>query len=102
METILQQLQTLGSFALYGWSHAPADNYGVVSQDGQNALRGSNALAEKVQEGTVDWFSRSPTSTMPGSIESALDSLGASWYLNSVQYENDTGFIHWEWVWQYG
>lgn len=102
MDQILTEMQKLGDFALFGWSHAPADNYGVVSMDGQNALRASNSLMEKVQEGTIDWFTRNPHSTVPESVGTSLDGLGASWYLNSVQFENDTGLLHWEWVWQYG
>lgn len=102
MNEILTELQKLGSFAAYAWSHAPADNYGVIAVDGQNALRAGDQTAEKVPEGTIDWFTRSPASTMPGQVESLLDRLGASWYLNSVQYESDTGLLHYEWVWQYG
>lgn len=102
MDEILVELKKLGAFADYAWSHAPADNYGVIAIDGQNALRAGDALAEKVPEGTIDWFTRSPASTMPGEVESLLDRLGASWYLNSVQYEDDTGLLHYEWVWQYG
>lgn len=102
MNEILTELQKLGSFAAYAWSHAPADNYGVIAVDGQNALRAGDKLAEKVPEGTIDFFTRSPASTMPGQVESLLDRLGASWYLNSVQYESDTGLLHYEWVWQYG
>ena len=30
----------------------------------------------------------------------ALEGIGASWYLNSVQYEEDTGLIHYEWYWE--
>ena len=33
-------------------------------------------------------------------IPAALESIGASWYLNSVQYEDDTGLIHYEWYWE--
>ena len=102
MDEILTELQKLGSFAAWGWSKQPAGDYGVVSADGQNALRAGDALAEKVMEGTIDWFTRNPSGTVPGGVETALDALGASWYLNSVQYESDTGLIHYEWVWQYG
>lgn len=102
MDEILVELKKLGAFAAYAWSPAPADNYGVIAIDGQNAFRAGDKLAEKVPEGTIDWFTRSPASTMPGEVESLLDRLGASWYLNSVQYEEDTGLLHYEWVWQYG
>ena len=102
MDEILTELQKLGDFAAWAWSRSPASEYGVVSVDGQNALRAGDRLGESVQEGTIDWFTRNPASAMPGSIEATLDSLGASWYQNSVQYESDTGLIHYEWVWQYG
>lgn len=102
MEEILAQLKKLGRFEAWGWSHAPKDNYGVVSQDGETALRAGDKLAEKMPEGTIDWFSRDPGSGMPEDVGITLDGLGASWYLNSVQYEPETGLIHWEWVWQYG
>lgn len=102
MDEIKTELDKLGAFAAYAWSHAPADNYGVIAIDGQNALRAGDKLAEQVPEGTIDWFTRSPASTVPGEVESLLDRLGASWYLNSVQYESDTGLLHYEWVWQYG
>lgn len=102
MEEILTELKKLGAFAAWAWSHAPADNYGVIAVDGQNALRAGDATAEKIPEGTIDWFTRDPASTVPGEVESLLDRLGASWYLNSVQYEEDTGLLHYEWVWQSG
>lgn len=102
MDEILVELKKLGAFAAYAWSHAPADNYGVIAIDGQNALRAGDALAEKVSEGTIDWFTRNPASAMPAEVESLLDNFGASWYLNSIQYEQDTGLLHYEWVWQYG
>ena len=102
MNEILVELKKLGSFEAWGWSHAPASEYGVVSQDGQNSLRAGDRLAERVAEGTIDWFTRDPASPMPESIQAKLDELGASWYLSSLQYEQDTGLIHWEWVWQYG
>lgn len=102
MDEILTELKKLGAFTAFAWSHAPADNYGVIAIDGQNALRAGNRLAEKIPEGTIDWYTRDPASAMPGEVEALLDRLGVSWYLNSVQYEEDTGLLHYEWVWQYG
>ena len=102
MNEILIELKKLGSFAAYAWSHAPADNYGVIAIDGQTGLKAGDRQGETIPEGTIDWFCRDPDSAMPAVIESLLDSFGAAWYLNSVQYENDTGLLHWEWVWQYG
>jgi len=102
VDELLTELQKLGKFVKYAWSKAPPDNYGVIAIDGQTALKASDRQSESIPEGTIDWFCRNPASTMPGSIETVLDSAGAAWYLNSVQYESDTGLLHWEWVWQYG
>ena len=38
--------------------------------------------------------------TLLAQIPTALDQIGAAWYLNSVQYEEETGLIHYEWVWE--
>ena len=35
------------------------------------------------------------------SVPQALDQSGEiAWYLNSVQYEEDTELIHYEWAWE--
>lgn len=43
-----------------------------------------------------------PGSTTPWAEElgEALSSHGIAWYLSGVQYEEDTGFFHYEWVWE--
>lgn len=84
------------NFRAFAWSHAPQDNYGVVSQDGRNDMV---SHIETSQTGTIDWFSRDPESPIPATVEQILGGLGVSWYMNSLQYEDDTGFLHWEWVW---
>lgn len=99
LDTILSELQKLGSFEAYAWSSAPADNYGVVSADGRRDLFAEDGHGETSYTGTIDWFTRDPASTVPESIGTAMTALGVAWYINSIQYENDTGFLHWEWVW---
>lgn len=87
------------SFAHFGWSHAPKGDYGVWAEDGANDLEGNNLHIEKCSEGTIDYFTRDASGTPQTTIESAIDGKCA-WYLNSVQYESDTGYIHYEWVYQ--
>ena len=45
----------------------------------------------------VNYFTRDDTGAPRTTIETALNGLQVPWYLNSVQYENDTGYIHYEW-----
>jgi len=86
-------------FAHFGWSKAPNGDYGVYAEDGANDLIASNVHAERVIEGTVDYFTRDSSMACKALIESALNSC-AAWRLNSIQFENDTGYIHLEWVFQ--
>ena len=51
-------------------------------------------------QGTVDYFTRDDSGTPKTTVETALDGAGIAWYLNSVQLEEDTGYIHYEWVFE--
>ena len=86
-------------FAPFGWSKAPKGDYGVFAEDGANDLVAGNVHAERVIEGTVDYFTRDATMAAKALIEAALNSC-AAWRLESIQFENDTGYIHLEWVFQ--
>lgn len=87
-------------FAHFGWSKAPAGDYGVYAEDGSNDLEANNLHAERIIEGTVDYFTRDDTGAPKATIEAALEASGCAWRLESVQFEDDTGFIHFEWVFQ--
>lgn len=124
MDELVQALNSTGyAFAHFGWSKAPAGDYGVYAEEGANDLIANGQHVERVirltidyftravdarvayaaqQDGVYDtrsgaysWFSSHPAKT---AIENALDQVGAAWYLNSIQFENDTGYVHLEWV----
>lgn len=75
-------------------------DYGVYALDGRRDLMASNTHAEKMLEGTVDLFCRSSRGDdLAADIEAAFESVGIFWRLNyGPAYENDTGYTHWEWV----
>ena len=88
-------------FAFAAWSHAPTGDYGVVTLGGQAELSSdSDAGSDTILEGYVDYFCRTEALTAKESIETALKGLGLWWELSSVQYENDTGYLHYEWRWR--
>lgn len=87
-------------FAHYAWSRAPDGDYGVYAEDGANDLNADGEHAEKALQGTVDYFTRDDTGTPKATIEAALEGLNVPWYLNTIQYEDDTGYIHYEWVFE--
>lgn len=88
------------SFTFAAWSKAPSGDYGVYFADGQEAFSSNEVSGSEVMlSGYVDYFTRDSSETPKVAIESALKSLGIVWYLNSIQFEDDTGYIHYEWRW---
>ena len=89
-------------FVELAWSHAPDDKYGVITLDNQIPLNAdADPVSEKMLTGFVDVFVKKPKdlSTI-SSVENALKQLGIWFALNSVQFEDDTGYVHYEWEWR--
>lgn len=86
-------------FAHFGWSHAPTGDYGVWAEDSANDLYADDIHGEHAIEGTIDYFTRDDSDTPKKTIEAVLNGKVA-YYLNSIQFEDDTGYIHYEWVYQ--
>ena len=99
MEKLINALNSTGySFAHYGWSKAPESEYGVYAEEAGRDFIADGLHVETGTTGTIDYFTRDDTGTPRATIEAALNGVCA-WYLNSIQYEDDTGLIHLEWVW---
>lgn len=99
MNDIYTALTTTGyQFALYAWDRPPQGDYGVISITEGNDFIADGKHVETGTEGYIDFFTRDTTSTPRTAIEGVLNGLCA-FYLNSVQYESDTHYIHYEWRW---
>lgn len=78
-----------------------SDRYFVWQQDGRNDFMASNRHNEKTVTGTTDLYTKMEDDPWAEQFETSLEAAGnIAWYLNSTQYEEDTGFHHYEWVWQ--
>lgn len=77
-----------------------SERYFVWQEDGANDLEADGIHAEKSVTGTTDLFTKQEFDPWKDQFEAALDASGIAWYLNSIQYEEDTGFTHYEWVWE--
>ena len=73
--------------------------YIVWSEDGSEDLEGDNAHTEAGYSGTIDLYTKTEDDPLTAAIRGVLDRLECAWYLNSVQYEAETGLLHYEWVW---
>lgn len=48
----------------------------------------------------VTIFTKTEGDSLFEAVPAALEGIGAAYYLNSVQYEEDTGLLHYEWVFE--
>lgn len=87
-------------FAHFGWVNPPEGEYGVYAEDSAGHFYADNKMSIQSTSGTIDLFTKSTNETSKNLIQSALNSVDCSWYLSSVQYETDTGYIHYEWIFE--
>lgn len=100
VQRLSNALDTTGyKFAHFLWSHAPSGDWGVYSEDGAETFFADGRNASSRLTGSVDYYTRSDAEEVKTKIETALKTSGLAWWLESIQYENDTRFIHYEWRW---
>lgn len=73
--------------------------YGVWAEDGENnSFHSDNGKAEQQIHGTVDYYTLDEFNPVIDAIQQALENVTpGGWFLSSVQYEDDTNLIHYEW-----
>jgi len=83
------------------WRSAPkgVKAYIVWAEDEEaSSLNGNNLKLEQGIHGTIDYFTKTEFDEVVDDIQEALNALeNVSFRINSVQYEDETMFIHHEW-----
>ena len=77
-----------------------SDRYFVWAEDGTNDLSSDGVHTERAVVGTTDLYTKMEFDQWADELEAAFEAAGISYYRNSVQYEEETGYIHTEWVWE--
>ena len=74
--------------------------YGVWMEIGENtAFNANNTKAEQQIGGTLDYYTLIEFNPVIDEIQAALERLTVgAWALESVQYEDETNLIHYEWT----
>ena len=89
-------------FAHYAWASAPSGDYGVYGQDGTDQFQANNRFGEVAGTGWVDWYTRTDDEVAKNAIEDCFKTLQDTntfaWYLNTIIYEDNTHFLHYEWI----
>lgn len=98
-QTLLTVEPNVGHYKAFKQS----DRYIVWAEDGQGqAQHADGKMQNQAIEGTIDYFIKGEDNTAIPRMQEALDQIDISYRFNSAQYEEDTGFVHFEWVWQIG
>ena len=85
-------------WAHFGWSHKPEGDYGVWGEERGRDFTADNSHAETATVCFASYFTRDDSGAPRRKIEAELNALRFPWRLNSIQYEDDTGYIHFEWL----
>ena len=77
--------------------------FAVWQEDGEgDSLHTGNRKTEQVITGTLDYFTLTEYDDVIDQIQDALNASCTAWRLESVQYEEETNMIHYEWAWELG
>lgn len=77
-----------------------SERYFVWQEDGSNDLAANDGHAERAVTGTTDLFTRQEFDPWADALGESLSGHWIAWTLGSIQYEEDTSFWHYEWVWE--
>ena len=77
------------------------DKYIVWAEDGEGSqVNGDNVMQGQSIQGRIDYFTRVESDPDVRAIQNALKMARISFYLDSVQYEDETKYIHYSWVFE--
>lgn len=77
------------------------DKYIVWAEDGQgSSTYADNHMDQQAISGTTDLFTKDEYDPVFDQIQQAMNKAQISWRLESIQHEEKTGYIHYEWSWE--
>lgn len=77
------------------------DKYIVWAEDGQSdSLWSDGRMQAQAIQGTIDYFTKAENDPNVYELQNALADADISFRLNSVQYEDETKYIHYEWIFE--
>lgn len=75
------------------------DRYFVWQEDSESSnLHADNSKMHQTIEGTIDYFTTKERDSAVDDVQRVLNEKKISFRLNTVQYEDNTGLIHYEWI----
>jgi hypothetical protein len=101
LNDVRDALLTVGVPVFHYTAFEQSNEYIVWAEDNQaDSVWADGLMQEQSIEGTIDYFTKTENDPNVQKIQDALNDGSISWRLNSVQYEDDTKYIHYEWIFQ--
>ena len=101
LQEIRDLLLTITPNVFHYFASGQTGNYIVWAEDSEgDSIHADDGKTEQVIQGTIDYFTKTENDPVATQIQDKLTENEISWRLNSVQYEQDTGYIHYEWVFE--
>jgi len=99
LEKLLEVLNGTGyPFKAYRWDHRPEAPYGTAQlEGGADSVAADDMIIHQGIRASVDLYAPNALSSYPTTVQNAINGVFA-WRLNSVQYEDDTRLVHYEWI----
>lgn len=94
-------LLTIGIPVYHYRAFNESGDYIVWAEDGEgNSLNADDIKTRQALQGTIDYYTKTEYDPVLDEIQDKLNEASIAWGLNSVQHEDDTGYIHYEWWWE--
>lgn len=94
-------LLTITTDTFHYYAHKKPDKYIVWAEDTEaNAGHADNHKTNQVLQGVIDYFTKMEFDPNFDLIQEKLNTVDLAWSLNSIQFEELTGYIHYEWIWE--
>lgn len=82
------------------WREVKKSRYIIWTEDFESdSFYASNGLQEQQIHGTVHLFTKTEYDPAVDAIQNVLGNACIPFKVSSIQYEDETGFIHYEWEW---
>lgn len=103
IKVIQELLTSIPNLTVYHYWHPRTTTpYCIWQEDGEgDSLHTNNHKTIQVITGTIDYFTLDEFDLNVELIQCKLNETeNVGWSLNSVQYEDETNLIHYEWNWE--
>lgn len=98
LQKVKNALLTVSEATFHYYATNKPDKYIVWAESGEvGSLAADNRKQEQTIGGTIDYFTKMEFDPNIDAIQTALVNGEISFVLESVQYEEETRYIHYEW-----